>query len=356
MNPELAIENRPGQMGLNLPPLEGGLRDVFEKPLAVLGAVATLAGGIGASANALINPSKADAAVSCPNPDAYKTPEFPLTVPSVSGGNDIKISAVVPGLGSGTSYACVGQRSLATFNIEQLSGSSGPMNVDIKSSSGVKLIKVLSSSNNFLELNCNADTVNTNLKHCLVSGPGLVITEMDPLASTDSQSVSISVDPSTINDMNPDNNASNVVFDVSDPGIKNTANSYFSIKYGKSNRWHKGERILKVPNGKCWQTAVTIKPIAPGTDNTKNISVFSVSMSAPSTKYKTSRKTFLTIPDNGVKRIISTCKGRNIGPIRNTIFISKNEVSADGSPTTKARTIQVSTAYFNMKKKTWKIK
>lgn len=363
MNPELAIENRPGQMGLNLPPLEGGLRDVFEKPLAVLGAVATLAGGIGASANALINPSKADAAISCPNSNANKLPGFTspdFSQPNVTG---MEVQIVPRSLGDGTvDYTCAGesQSSIVTFDVQQNGTDSSAFALDLISSTeaGISIQKVQETRNNFAILTCHEALYNAN--HMVCEVPGLsqkektsIFVQFKSSKVASSQSITAKVDPVVFNDMQPVNNDSLVSFNVSGfavagnvPGtvVYRDASGRPIDPYKVSILNKESKKIGKSKN--CWQTPVLITPTFPDDARlTTNLVVDYTNNSLP--RIKTGRVNISQLLASGSKIIIKSCTNNKV--FKSTdISINKKNILPEG-PTEILNAENINLTFSNKK-------
>ncbi len=107
-NPEIK-----GQMGLELPQLDTNFREAFEKPMAILGTVASLAGGIAVGVNSLSHPEKANAGVEiCTTP----TGEAPIPNPSPAhGGVDLAIDSI-----ASSNLACEGSYVTYSTNIRNV--------------------------------------------------------------------------------------------------------------------------------------------------------------------------------------------------------------------------------------------
>ena len=107
-NPEIK-----GQMGLELPQLDTNFREAFEKPMAILGTVASLAGGIAVGVNSLSHPEKANAGVEiCTTP----TGEVPVAR-NVKKFGAVDLMTYTPAL---SNRLCVGNETKVTTYIENI--------------------------------------------------------------------------------------------------------------------------------------------------------------------------------------------------------------------------------------------
>ena len=261
MNPELAVENRQGQMGLNLPPLEGGLRDVFEKPVAVLGAVATLAGGIGASANALINPSKANGAITCPNLDAGHYPPYSLIDFGIAPSEEVDIRTFSNGLGKpGNNWMCTGNQQIAQMRFTVINygkKETGPLKFKINLPPESKT-RISEAKYNVSEtMSCETNPQDTRINICSTSrslqsmSNGVIDLKLNALSPSLAQELkleAISTSPEPI----VDNNSASQLYevrgiDLSTPSNPNNSDDFqqnfkiqpFSFPYDKTKRCQK---------------------------------------------------------------------------------------------------------------------